>query len=122
MFNELSNFILHCVTVYTTVPRRGGGGGNIGGYSDLRKHIKTRENCYPLIREIIIYTQNSTFQRGTNQQKLNIEMNLIFFNRKKGDIWQVYILSKCMRLFITFIVILQLISSLLFTSLSDTKL
>lgn len=99
-----------------------GVGGNIGGYSDLRKHIKTRENCYPLIREIIIYTQNSTFQRGTNQQKLNIEMNLIFFNRKKGDIWQVYILLKCMRLFITFTVILQLISSLLFTSLSDTKL
>lgn len=25
MFNELSNFILHSLTVYTTVPRRGGG-------------------------------------------------------------------------------------------------
>lgn len=110
MFNELSNFILHCVIQLSPE----GVGGNIGGYSDLRKHIK--------IREIIIYTQNSTFQRGTNQQKLNIEMNLIFFNRKKGCIWQVYILSKGMRLFITFIVILHLISSLLFTSLSDTKL
>lgn len=118
MFNELSNFILHSFIPLSPELV----GGNIGGYTDLRKHIKTREKCYPLIREIIIYTQNSTFQRGTNQQKLNIEMNLIFFNKKKGYMWQVYILSKCMRLFITFIVILYLISSLLFTSLSDTKL
>lgn len=118
MFNELSYFILHSFIQLSPELV----GGNIGGYTDLRKHIKTREKCYSLIREIIIYTQNSTFQTGTNQQKLNIEMNLIFFNKKKGYIWQVYILSKCMRLFITFIVILHLISSLLFTSLSDTKL
>lgn len=118
MFNELSNFILHSFIQLSPELV----GENIGGYTDLRKHIKTREKCYLLIREIIIYTQNSTFQRGTNQQKLNIEMNLIFFNKKKGYMWQVYILSKCMRLFITFIVILHLISSLLFTSLSDTKL
>ena len=85
MFNELSNFILHSFIQLSPELV----GGNIGGYTDLRKHIKTREKCYPLIREIIIYTQNSTFQRGTNQQKLNIEMNFNIFQQEQ----RVYVAS-----------------------------
>ena len=96
MFNELSNFILHCVTVYTTVPRRGGGGGgNIGGYSDLRKHIKTRENCYPLIysRNNNLYSKFHFSKRYKPTKAEHRNEFHIFQQEKRGYMAGVYIIE-----------------------------
>ena len=36
---------------------------NVHGYSELREPIKMRENCYPLIRQILIYVTLKGFSQ-----------------------------------------------------------
>lgn len=119
MFNELSNFILHCVI--QLFPELEG-----GKYWWIFLFTEAYQNARKMLsinsRNNNLYSKFHFSKRfkPTKAEPRN-EFN-IFQQEKRVNMARLYILSKCMRLFITFIVILHLISSLLFTSLSDTKL
>lgn len=92
MFNELSNSILHCVTVYTTVPRRGG-----GEYWWIFRFTKAYQNARKLLsinsRNNNLYSKFHFSKRykPTKAEHRN-EFN-IFQQEKRGYMAGVYIIE-----------------------------